>query len=80
MISHINKDDYRKGFLRRRILPILSTYIVVSFLYWLENLLVGNLLSVKAITLNQFYMENRLRSILGILLVYCSFTFAFMSS
>lgn len=45
--SYMNSDNYKKGFLLRRLPTILIPYILVTFIYWLMNCALGNIYSIK---------------------------------
>lgn len=48
--SYIAKQEkYKKGFLRRRLLPILFLYVVITALYWLMHFMSGTCYSIKDI-------------------------------
>lgn len=47
--SYINSEDYKRGFLLRRLPTILIPYIVVTFLYWVMNYVIGNIYTAESI-------------------------------
>ena len=81
--SYINSENYKKGFLFRRLSSILIPYVIVTFLYWLMNYAIGNFYTIKdvfvaivqgePIALNSWYVINILAFyiVFWILMVLC---------
>lgn len=46
------KDNYKKGFLLKRLPSVLIPYIIITFFYWLMHLVGGKLYSLKAIIIS----------------------------
>jgi len=45
--SHMNTEDYKNGFLIKRVIKILIPYVIVTFLFWILYLANGFFFSVK---------------------------------
>lgn len=77
MKKHMSDPYYRQRFLARRVVPLLGSYLVISFLYWLLNGLNGTWLSpaeVLTLTFLQgFPIAANSWYILAILLFYLVF-------
>lgn len=49
MKQYLTRADYRNGFLRRRLPPVLIPYLLATLLYWLLYLMIGTPWSLKDI-------------------------------
>ena len=77
MFGYMRKDNYDRNFLKKRILPIVTVYIIVFFIYMIAFMCMGNAVTAYSIFGNMFvYGEPLVRYswyVLAILLFYIFF-------